>query len=204
MKKITKIGQSRVINGLVNYGGSDIISIFGLIRFFLNFEVACIFLLYESNFTPFGNLFGLLVLVFKQLLGITRRKPVLRIRLLKFSYYFYSTFRLCGQSLSSSFPLISLLSSSQVVEGERHYFMYASICYCKNENRKKTFTSNTSFSSKTWMIITGPKFKQGGEKNTVFSCTLQKLRGEIRVKRLGFFVEKVKIVWFFGFLCTAP
>ena len=143
MKKITKIGQSRVINGLVNYGGSDIISIFGLIRFFLNFEVACIFLLCESNFTPFGNLFGLLVLVFKQLLGITRRKPVLRIRLLKFSYYFYSTFRLCGQSLSSSFPLISP-SFFEVVEGERHYFMYASICYfCKNENRKKTFTQLT-------------------------------------------------------------
>ena len=173
MKKITKIGQSRVINGLVNYGGSDIISIFVLIRFFLNFEVACIFLLYESNFTPFGNLFGLLVLVFKQLLGITRRKPVLRIRLLKF----YSTFRLCGQSLSSSFPLISLLSSSQVVEGERHYFMYASICYCKNENRKKTFTSNTSFSSKTWMIITGPKFKQGGEKTHSFLLYFAKIEG---------------------------
>ena len=68
----------------------------------------------------------------------------------------------CGQSLSSSFPLISP-SFFEVVEGERHYFMYASICYfCKNENRKKTFTSNT-WEKPTWsrMIITGAKFKQG-------------------------------------------
>ena len=177
MKKITKIGQSRVINGLVNYGGSDIISIFGLIRFFLNFEVACIFLLYESNFTPFGNLFGLLVLVFKQLLGITRRKPVLRIRLLKFSYYFYSTFRLCGQSLSSSFPLISLLSSSQVVEGERHYFMYASICYCKNENRKKNFYFKHFFFQLNLDDYHGTKIQTGWRKKHNFLLYFAKIEG---------------------------
>ena len=115
------------------------------------FDVACISL--KSNFTPFGNLLG--YCSYLNGFQAQERKPVLRI-ILKILLY------VCGQSLSSSFPLISP-SFFEVVEGERHYFMYASICYfCKNENRKKTFTSNTS-EKPTWsrMIITGAKFKQG-------------------------------------------
>ena len=119
----------------------------------------CCVYLSQIQFHTFWQSFGLLLLlVFKRLLG-TREKTCVTDYLENSPMYVVNHCLLVFRWFLRSFEVPSRVA----VEGERHYFMYASICYfCKNENRKKTFTSNTS-EKPTWsrMIITGAKFKQG-------------------------------------------
>ena len=98
--------------------------------------VACVSLKSQN---PISHLLAIFwaatLLVFKRLLG-TREKTCVTDYLENSPMYVVNHCLLVFRWFLRSFEVPSRVA----VEGERHYFMYASICYfCKNENRKKNF-----------------------------------------------------------------